>query len=451
MESTVLKKDKNISIRGNKKIIRAWTVFDWANSVYQLSITSAILPAYYDAVTRSGDSSTVSFFGMEVENTSLYAWTVAASFLFVALTSPLFSSIADYTGRRKLFMKIYTWLGALSCAALFFFNKADGTINTEFGIIAFFLAGIGYTGGLVFYNSWLPEISPQGQQDRISARGYALGYIGGVVLLVINLLMITQPQFFGLDGFGKSEGMPARISFITVGIWWLVFAHYTFYYLPDRSSVPKGNSISVLNGYKELRKVWKEFRKNKILSTYLAAVFFTLMGVLTVMYMAANYGKKELRLDDKTLIPTILIIQLVGVAGSIGFARLSERIGNVKALVSAVFIWIGICVGAYFVTGAGGFMILAAVVGLVMGGVQSLTRSGYSRLLPSEGDHTSYFSFYDVTEKMAVVFGTFLFGLFEMITGTMRTSILMLGIVFIFGLFFFMRIRGEKELLPDID
>lgn len=423
-------------LRGNPRVIRAWTIFDWANSVYQLSITSAILPAYYGFVAKGDEHGMVSFFGFQVVNTSLYAWAVSASFLIVALFSPILASIADYTGRRKFFMKLFTWIGGLACAGLYFFTAE----NLEWGIIAFTLAGIGYSGGLVFYNAWLPEIAPEGQEDQISARGYALGYIGGVILLIINLVMLLKPTLFGIH----IPGMAARISFITVGIWWIGFAQYTFHYLPKRTSIKSNMANPVLNGYKELAKVWKEFQQTRVLRIYLSAFFFTMMAVLTIMYMAANFGKKEIGLKDEVLIPTILIIQLVGVAGSIGFARLSRRYGNMEAMMLSVIIWIGICVGAYYVTESVGFMILASIVGLVMGGVQALARSTYSRLLPQTNDHTAYFSFYDVTEKMSVVLGTFLFGLLEMLTGSMRASILLLGVLFMLGLFFLIRLRNMK-------
>ena len=423
-----------MNLRGNTQVIRAWTVFDWANSVYQLSITSAILPAYYAAVAQGDAHGMVHFFEWEVLNTSLYAWTVSASFLIVAFLSPLLASIADYTGRRKLFMQIFTWLGGISCMALYFFTSS----NLEWGIIAFMLAGIGYSGGLVFYNAWLPEIAPEGMEDRISARGYALGYIGGVVLLLINLAMLLKPQFFGIP----PKGMAARISFITVGVWWIAFAQYTFAYLPKKIKGKASNQNPILNGYRELILVWKEFRKHKSLLVFLAAFFFIMMAVLTVMYMAANFGKKELGLKDEVLIPTILIIQLVGVIGSIGFARLSQRIGNINAMMISVVVWIGICVGAYFVSNSNGFMLLACFVGLVMGGIQALARSTYSKLLPKTNEHTAYFSFYDVAEKMAVVLGTFLFGLLETLTGSMRSSILLLGVLFLVGLIFLIKLKG---------
>jgi UMF1 family MFS transporter len=429
------------SLRGNKKVIRAWTVYDWANSVYQLSITSAILPAYYGAVAKGDENGYIHFFGFQIINTTLYAWAVSASFLIVALFSPLLASIADYTGRRKLFMQIFTYMGAIGCASLYFFTPN----NLEFGIIAFVIAGIGYSGGLVFYNAWLPEIAPKGMEDRISARGYALGYIGGVVLLIANLIMLLKPELFGI----QPGGMAARISFVTVGIWWIGFAQITFAYLPKYVKPKTATHFPLINGYRELRKVFAQFLSQRVLKRFIAGFFFTMMAVLTVMYMAANFGKKELGLEDQVLIPTILIIQLVGVIGSIGFARLSERIGNIRALITSVIIWVGICIGAYFVFDAKGFMILAAVVGLVMGGVQALARSTYARLLPqTDDDHTAYFSFYDVAEKFAVVLGTFFYGLLELITGSMRASILLLGVLFLIGLVFFLLIRNEKALLP---
>jgi UMF1 family MFS transporter len=430
-----------VSLRGNKKVIRAWTIYDWANSVYQLSITSAILPAYYGAVAKGDDQGLVSFFGVSIVNTTLYAWTVSASFLMVAIFSPLLASTADYTGRRKLFMQIFTWMGSLGCAGLFFFTKD----NLEWGIFSFFIASVGYSGGLVFYNAWLPEIAPAGDEDKISARGYALGYTGGVVLLVFNLMMLLNPGWFGI----APGGIAARISFLTVAVWWLGFAQITFSALPKHFVAPQSQKRPLFNGYRELQKVFSEFKSQPVLIRFISGFFFTMMAVLTVMYMAANFGKKELQLDDKVLIPTILIIQLVGVAGSFGFAWLSSQIGNIRSLLTSILIWIGICVGAYYITGSGGFMILAAVVGLVMGGIQALARSTYAKLLPETRDHTAYYSFYDVAEKLSVVLGTFLFGLLEWITGSMRASILLLGLLFILGFLLLFKLKDLNRLKPN--
>jgi UMF1 family MFS transporter len=414
-------------------------MYDWANSVYQLSITSAILPAYYSAVAKGDAQGMVQFFGISVLNTSLYAWAVSASFLVVALASPFLSALADVTGRRLLFMKLFTWIGALSCMALYFFTPQ----RLELGVIAFTLAGIGYSGSLVFYNAWLPEIAPKGEEDRISARGFALGYLGGIILMLINLAMLLKPELFGIEG----KGMPARISFITVGIWWLSFAQIPFYVLPNR--IKTNNQINassglLLNGYSELGKVWRSFRASGVMMRYLLGYFFTMMAVLTVMYMAANFGKKELGLKDEVLIPTILIIQFVGIVGALLFARLAKRFGTIPVLLFCIVVWIGICIGAWFVQTALHFMILASVVGLVMGAVQALARSGWSKLLPTDKDHTSYFSFYDVAEKLAVVLGTFFFGLLEWLTGSMRASVVLLAVVFVIAFIAFRGIRTKN-------
>lgn len=427
-------------IRGNKRIIRAWTMYDWANSVYQLSITSAILPAYYHAVTSGNGSMMVDFFGFKLVNTTLYAWAVSVSFLMVAILSPFLSAVADYTGRRKLFMQIFTWIGSLSCMGLYFFTSD----KLELGIIFFVLAGFGYSGSLVFYNSWLPEIAPKGLEDRISARGYALGYLGGVILLIANLLLILNADALGIN----DKSLPARISFISVGIWWLGFSQITFLALPKYTRKTIGDKRLLLNGYIKLKTVFLKFMKTPELRIYIFAFFFMMTAVLTVMYMAANFGKKEIGLEDNVLIPTILIIQLVGIAGSIGFARLSEKLGNIYALLISIVIWIGICWGAYIVRDAKGFMLLAAVVGLVMGGIQALARSTYARLIPSSEDNTSYFSFIDVAEKLAVVFGTFSFGLIETITGSMRASIALLSILFVLSFVLLFQLRNNAKLKP---
>lgn len=413
------------SLRGNKRIIRAWTFFDWANSAFQLSITSAILPAYFATVTKGGGSGIVSFFGYQVINTSLYAWTVSASFLLVACLSPLLSSVADYTGRRKLFMQLFTVLGVSGCMLLYFFDEQ----HLELGILAFAMASVGYTGGLVFYNAWLPEIALPGDEDRISARGFALGYTGAMILLLINIAMLLQPAFFGI----ANKAMAARLSFVSVGIWWGTFALIPFSALPGKLNSRKHAEYPLLNGYRELVKVWNEFRKIPYLQIFLLGFFLVIMSVLTIMYMAANFAKKEIGLPDTILIPTILLIQVLGIVGSLLFARISKRMGNLNALKIGVFIWVLICMAALYVHSAVTFIALAAFVGLVMGAIQALTRSTYTKLLPKTNDHTSYFSFYDVTEKLAVVSGTFLFGLMETLTGSMRMAIVLLGVFFAGG------------------
>lgn len=431
-------------VKGDKRVVNGWVMYDWANSVYQLTIASAIFPIYYNTVTRTGDNFSVSFFGAKVINTVLYSWAIAAAYLLVAIMSPLFSSMADYTGRRKGFMRAFTLIGAIACGALYFFDRN----HIELGIIAFTLGTIGYGGSIVFYNSFLPVIAEPEDQDRISARGYSMGYLGGVVLLLFNLLMIMKP---GLFGIGADSSLPARISFLTVCVWWIGFSQITFSRLPKYTYRKRMTHESVwTNGYKELRIVFNQIRKSYKLSMYLTGFFFLMMGLLTTMFMAATYGEKEIGLKEDVLIPTVLAIQLVGMGGAWLFARLSAKFGNLRALMISVFAWTLICVYAYTITDALGFLIAAFFIGIVMGGSQSLARSTYSKMLPADTtDHTSFFSFYDVMEKLATVAGTFSFGAIEALTGSMRFSVLAITIFFVVSLFFllplFWRTRRENH------
>lgn len=439
------RKDVQAITKGNKRVVRGWVMYDWANSVYQLTIASAIFPIYYNTVTRTGNNFTVSFFGAPVINTVLYSWAIAAAYLLVAIGSPLFSSMADYTGRRKGFMRAFTIIGAVACGALFFFDKN----HIELGVIAFTLGTIGYGGSIVFYNSFLPVIAEPADQDRISARGYAMGYLGGVVLLLFNLLMIMKPGLFGIP---LNSSLPARISFVSVFVWWLAFSQITFSRLPKYTFRKRIKRESVLsNGYRELRQVFGQVRKSYKFSLYLTGFFFLMMGVLTTMFMAATYGEKEIGLKEDVLIPTILVIQLVGMLGAWMFARISGKIGNLKALMITIAAWTLICIGAYFISNALQFILAALCIGLVMGGSQSLARSTYSKMLPNDTtDHTSYFSFYDVMEKLATVAGTFSFGVMEALTGSMRYSVLAITLFFVLSLFFmlllFRRLRLENSM-----
>jgi|WetSurMetagenome_2_1015567.scaffolds.fasta_scaffold71359_2 MFS transporter, UMF1 family len=413
--------------KGDRKVIRGWVFYDWANSVYQLTIASAIFPVYYNQVTRNGGDFTVHFFGIPIINTVLYSWAIAAAYLLVAIFSPLLSSIADYTGWRKGFMKAFTWLGALSCGALFFFDKN----HLELGIIAFALGTIGYGGSLVFYNSFLPVIAAPEDQDRVSARGYVMGYLGSVILLVLNLVVVLQPGWFGIT----DPLLPAKLSFLSVFLWWIGFSQITFVSLPMYTFGHRQKGLSVLfGGYRELRGVVRQLKRLPDLRLYLVSYFFITMGLLTVMFMAPTYGEKQLQVKAEILIATILIIQLIGMAGAILFAKLSGRIGNIKAFIIAVAAWVGICIYAYDIRGLVGFLIAGTLIGLVMGGTQSLARSTYSKMLPPTEDHTSFFSFYDVCEKLATVAGMFVFGLLEALTGSMRNSILAIVVFFALGL-----------------
>jgi MFS transporter, UMF1 family len=429
--------------KNNPKITNAWCFYDWANSVYSLVITSTIFPIYYSAVATNPETNAtiVNFLGFELESSVLFSYAVSGAFLIIALLSPFLTSIADYSGRKKLFMQLFCYLGSLSCIGLFFFTRDTFTLS----VILFVLASIGFSGSIVFYNAYLPEIATEDQFDKLSARGFSMGYIGSVLLLVFNLAMILKPEWFGIAADNKS--LPPRIAFLTTGLWWFGFAQYSFYHLPGNVYNRKPKGSWVLNGFKELQKVWNQVQELPMLKRYLLAYFFYNMGVQTVMYVATIFGIEELKLADSALIVTILIIQLVAIAGAYAFAYLSGRFGNIRALIVAVVIWIGICIGAYFIRSEVDFYVLAAIVGSVMGGVQSLSRSTYSKLIPATTiDHASFFSFYDVTEKVSIVLGTLAYGLVAQLTGSMRNSILALIVFFVLGLIFLSMVRWKRAI-----
>ena len=415
-------------ILNNKKTVNAWCMYDWANSVYSLVITSAIFPVYYQAVAVAPDGSDrIRFFGFEVVNSVLYSYALSFSFLLVAVLLPVLSGIADYAGKKKYFMKLFVYLGSFSCMGLYLF-----TGNTiELGIVLCITASIGYSGSLVFYDAFLPEIVTSDHYDRTSARGYSWGYIGSVILMILCILMIEGYEVFGFP----DKGIATRFSFLLVGVWWLGFSQISFYYLPDNVFNRQVKGSILWEGHRELLKVWRNLKRQAELKKYLFAFFFFNMGVQTVMYLAATFGAKELRLPAEKLILTVLLIQLVAAVGAVFFARLSGRRGNKFTLQLMIAMWILICLAAYFVTGEYQFYVLAFFVGLVMGGIQSLARATYSKMIPTSTiDHASYFSFYDVTYCLSIVFGTFSYGLIDQLTGSMRNSTLALMSYFIIGL-----------------
>lgn len=420
-------------IKNDKRTINGWCLYDWANSVYSLVITTTIFPIYYSAVTRQAfGSEIVSFFGMHLSNTILYSYSISFSFLLIAVLSPLLSGIADYGGKKKLFMKAFTYLGSLSCMMLYFFTGQ----NIEFGILFAVLASIGFAGSIVFYNAYLPIIATPDQYDLVSARGFSLGYAGSVILMVISLVAISKPQLFGI----VSEALATRLSFVLVGIWWFGFAQITFRRLPAEKKVEAPMATLLERGYREIRYVAGSLKNLRDLRLFLVAFFFYNMGVQTVIYLAALFGDSELHLPAQSLILTILIIQLVAIAGSYFFARLSSWKGNKISLIVMVLIWIMVCAYSFFMHTAFQFYVLGFVVGFVMGGIQSLSRATYSKLIPGQtSGYTSYFSFYDVVEKFSIVLGTFAYGLVEQMTGSMRNSTLALSIFFVIGLFYLLR------------
>ena len=433
----------NKALLNNPKVINAWCMFDWANSVYSLVITSAIFPVFYNSATEAAfGGETVNFFGYQIVNSVLYSYALSFSFLIVAAILPLLSGIADYGGLKKGFMRFFTMMGGISCLTLYFFTGS----NLELGILSSITASIGFSGSLVFYNSYLPEIATEDKFDRVSARGFSFGYIGGVVLLVINLLMIEFYDSFGL----ADSSVAARFSFLTVGLWWIGFSQITFYYLPKNIHGKKPAGHFLVSGYRELVMVWKSLVHLPNLKRFLFSFFFYNMGVQTVMYLAVLFGTKELGLDDSKLIMSVLIIQLVAIMGSYLFAFVSEKKGNKFSLSLMIIIWVLICIAAYYTATEYHFYALAFFVGMVMGGIQSLSRATYSKLIPENTvDTASYFSFFDVTYNISIVLGTFAYGAIEQLTGSMRNSTLAIGIFFLIGIAILSKVNipGSKKNL----
>jgi len=430
----------------NPKIVRAWYMYDWANSVYSLVITTAIFPIYYKAVAVTNGTDTVNFLGFNFQNSNLYSYALSFSFLVVAIILPLLSGAADYTGKKKTFMKAFVWLGSLSCMGLYFFEDVS---MLEWGIVCSVLASIGYSGSLVFYDAFLPEIVSEDRYDATSAQGYSMGYYGSVILMVLCSAIILNHEMFGFSEGPAGEGEATRFAFLLVGVWWIGFSLIPFSILPENpyNQKPTGNIWT--KGYEELRKVLKSLKDQADLKRYLLAFFFYNMGVQTVMYLATLFGTDVLHLESGSLIAVVVIIQLVGSIGAWFFARLSKIRGNRFSLVTMILIWICVCIGAYFIQTAYQFYILAFVVGMIMGGIQALSRATYSKLIPTTTiDHASYFSFYDVTYNLSIVVGTFSFGFINQIMGSMRYSALALGVYFIIGITILLTVKSKDITEP---
>lgn len=428
--------------KGSKKLLNAWAFYDWANSVYTLTIASSIFPIFYSALFLS-EIKKVQAFGFEFKSTALITFVTAFTFLVVAFLSPILSGIADYVGNKKNFLKFFCYVGSAGCIGLYWFDITPDRIHLS--LIFYFMGLIGYWGSLVFYNSYLPDIAFPEQQDNISAKGFSLGYIGSVILLIINLAMVMSQDE------GASKIVMMRYAFVTVGLWWALFSQYSFYFLPKgTSSGHKVTTAVVFNGLKELKLVWNQLKQNLRLKRYLCAFFVFSMAVQTIMLVAVYFGEEEIAWggnDEKTtgLIVSILIIQLVAVVGAYLTSRASARFGNIKTLIFVNAIWMSLCFYAYFMKTPAEFYLAASIVGMVMGGIQALARSTYSKFLPETDDTTSYFSFYDVAEKIGIVIGMVIFASIDQITGSMRNGILFLFLFFLAGIILLFRVPKQAN------
>ncbi len=432
--------------KGSKKLLNAWAFYDWANSVYPLVISSAVFPIFFESLFTDR-SHYIAVFGLNLKNSALISFVTAAAFLLIAFISPLLSGIADYIGNKKSFMKFFCYMGALSCMGLYWFSLE----NIYIGLFFYFFGLIGFWGSLVFYNSYLPDIAYPEQQDKISAKGYSMGYLGSVILLIVNLAMIMKPDLFGITGISGEAAMKAmRYSFIMVGVWWILFSQYSYYFLPKgNQNNEKVTKAVIFNGFKELRKVWELLKQNLPLKRYLSSFFVYSMAVQTVMLIATYFGAQEIQWSSKEestigLIICILLIQLVAVLGAFLTSRASAKFGNIPTLIAINCFWIMLCIAAYFIILPLHFYIMASLAGLVMGGIQSLSRSTYSKLLPETDDTASFFSFYDVSEKIGIVIGMSVYGIIDQVTGSPRFAIVFLGAFFVIGVILLKKVANEK-------
>jgi len=429
--------------KGDKKLLNAWAFYDWANSVYPLVISTAIFPIYYGFITESNKY--IEFLGFNFKNTALISFVTAFAFLILVIITPILSGIADYTGMKKKFMKFFCFMGSIATISLYWFDIDNLTL----GLVYYLFAMIGFWGSLVFYNSYLPEIAFENQQDSVSAKGYSLGYFGSVILLVFNLLMVNFPDSFGIITEGDTQAplMAMKISFITVGVWWFVFSLYTFYYLPNPKITSKINSKILFNGFKELKEVWEILKVHPFLKSYLLAFFIYSIALQTVILVAIYFGEQEIDWaeGEKTggLIVSILIIQLIAILGALVSAKVSEKFGNIYTLIILNILWAILCFYGYFIETSNDFYLAAGLVGLVMGGIQALSRSTFSKFLPESDNNTSFFSFFDVTQKVSIVVGMVLFGTIDQITGSMRNSMLFFMIFFAIGAFLLIKLHKK--------
>lgn len=408
------------------RVINGWAMFDWANSSYSLTIAAAIFPGYFSKIAPD----TIQIGSWAVSDSTLYAYAVSIAYFTLVLASPLLSGIADYGGKKKFFMRVFTLLGSCACITLFWF---DDPRMVWWGTLAFILATIGYAGSLVFYNAYLPEIATEKEYDRVSAKGFSYGYFGSVLLLIFNLAVIMKPSFFGLPPASESS-LSVRLAFVTVGLWWFGFSQIPFKRLPNDPIYTRRTDL-MQKGWQELVKVWGKVRNDSNLLRFLISFFFFNSGVQTILFLASVFAEKELKFETAELIGLILILQIVAIIGASFFAKLSDWKGNKFTIISMLIIWVIICLLGYYIQDKISFYWLGGFVGFVMGGIQSLSRSTYSKLIPENtGDTTSFFSFLDVMDKSSVVVGTFAFGFVEQLTGNIRNSLLALGLFFVVGL-----------------
>ncbi len=426
-------------MQNNSQVQKGWIIYDWANSAHATVIVSTIFPVYYENIIKNlstNTQKTIFLWGIEFSGNILFSYMVAISFLVAVFLHPFLSVLADESGRKKAFMRFFVYLGGTSTLGLFFFTKE----NLLFSMFLVMLSLIGFSGSLVFYNAYLPQIATPDQYDKLSAKGYMWGYIGSVLLMVQNLSMLLAPGLYG----GMSEGFACRLSFGLVGFWWLIFGQYSLYLLPKDE--PKKIENFTKQTFQKLNEIIKEISENRSMTIFLWGFFFYNMGLQTVMYIAGIFGESELHIKGGILIVTILLVQILAIVGAYFFAFFSKKYGNVAVIFWATILWIGVCLSAYFINQTG-FFVLAIFIGLLMGGIQSLSRATFAKYLPENtSKRNAYFGFYEITDKLGIVLGTFSYGFIAQMTGSVRNSVVALAIYFFVGAIFLFFLKTTKKI-----
>lgn len=429
-------------MHSSKKIQRAWVVFDWANSAYSLVVVSAIFPQVFNVF--AGDSPV--FLGVNFHNPeTLYTLSICFSFVLVTLMSPILSGIADFSGKKKEFMRIFTVIGSLACMGLFFFSPERLWV----GVLGAILGSVGYSGSMVFYNAFLPEIATVQEQDRLSARGYSYGYLGSSLLLIGLLFMVSKFEALGFE----SELAVFMIGFVLVGVWWLGWSQWTFSFLPtETTNTSSSTKKAIKGGVTALKNVWKSLKHQKELKQFLYAFFAVDLALQTLIIVAPLFAQNSVGMKGSELILVVLIMQFLGIIGAVLFSRISQLKGNIWSLMISTGIYLLICVLASVYSDKLVFYGLAGLMGLALGGVQSQARSCYSKLLPGLGHTASYFSFFDVLEKVAIVTGTLLYAAIAYffagneILSAPKIGMLVLAFFFLLALFLWLPLRKIKKL-----
>jgi UMF1 family MFS transporter len=400
-----------------RKIIVSWCLYDWANSAFATTIMAAVLPVFYSSVAAADLSKTTA--------SSYWGYTNTIAMLIVAFSAPVLGALADHSGMKKKFLAAFAGLGILSTAGLIGVGRGDWLLASSLYILGM----VGFSGGNNFYDSLLPHVVGDQEIDRISSWGYAMGYLGGGILLVFNLAMILKPHFFGLP----NGEWGTRYSFLTVSIWWALFTVPLLKNVSEPPVVPiAGESAHPLRASRQrLSLTFHNLRRHREAFKFLMAFWLYNDGIGTIISMAVIFGA-EIHIAQEHLIGSILAVQVVGVPFSILFGKIAGKTGAKSAIFVGLIIYTGIAIGGYFIQTALHFWILAVLVGFVQGGTQALSRSLFGTLIPKSRS-AEFYSFYDVSSKFAGIIGPAVFGIVGQMTGSSRLGIVSLVVFFVVG------------------